>query len=476
MSRKVPTGWEFSQTFGGDGAQSAKSNKTTDNADADLLTTVEFDPSGNYLAAGDKGGCICIFKTSTKVPEPVAATSRRPSFWKKSPKVKVKKKDTYDFHVDFQSHEAEFDYLKSLEIEEKINKIKWCRKSSNSLMLLSTNDKTIKLWKVSERQLKTVSHMNMNSTHSPSFTKTSALQIPKLTRNGAVLAATPRRKYSNAHAYHINSISVCSDGETFISADDLRVNMWNLSRCDRSFTIVDIKPENMEELTEVITSAVFHPHNCNQFMFSSSCGKIMLGDLRAAAICDSHMKCMYEPDDSSNNSFFSEIIASISDVKFSGCGKYAISRNYLGIKVWDLAMENKPVATISINNHLKPKLCDLYENDCIFDKFELAVNGDGSKICTGAYHNFFHVYGRNGKLEADMRAVKPTISPSVKRKVALGFGSKKKKAAKENESPRNPEDIDFNQKILHVTWHPTENKVAMAAKNLLYIYDKPGKV
>lgn len=49
----------------------------------------------------------------------------------------------------FQSHEPEFDYLKSLEIEEKINKIRWLKRKNQSHFLLSTNDKTIKLWKVS---------------------------------------------------------------------------------------------------------------------------------------------------------------------------------------------------------------------------------------------------------------------------------------------------------------------------------------
>lgn len=54
----------------------------------------------------------------------------------------------YRYLTEFQSHEPEFDYLKSLEIEEKINKVKWCRTSCGSRMLLSTNDKTIKLWRV----------------------------------------------------------------------------------------------------------------------------------------------------------------------------------------------------------------------------------------------------------------------------------------------------------------------------------------
>ena len=31
-----------------------------------------------------------------------------------------------------------------------------------------------------------------------------------------------RRIFANAHTYHINSISVNSDGETYLSADDLR--------------------------------------------------------------------------------------------------------------------------------------------------------------------------------------------------------------------------------------------------------------
>lgn len=39
------------------------------------------------------------------------------------------------------------------------------------------------------------------------------------------------RSFANAHTYHINSIALSSDCETFISADDLRVNLWHLDRC-----------------------------------------------------------------------------------------------------------------------------------------------------------------------------------------------------------------------------------------------------
>jgi serine/threonine-protein phosphatase 2A regulatory subunit B len=66
-----------------------------------------------------------------------------------------------------------------------------------------------------------------------------------------LLASRCRRVFANAHTYHINSISVNSDQETFLSADDLRINLWSLERSDQSFNIVDIKPANMEDLTEV---------------------------------------------------------------------------------------------------------------------------------------------------------------------------------------------------------------------------------
>ena len=54
----------------------------------------------------------------------------------------------FRYMTEFQSHEPEFDYLKSFEIEEKINKVRWVNHPSASRLILSTNDKTIKLWKV----------------------------------------------------------------------------------------------------------------------------------------------------------------------------------------------------------------------------------------------------------------------------------------------------------------------------------------
>ncbi|KAI1296388.1 protein phosphatase 2A regulatory subunit cdc55 [Mortierella claussenii] len=438
MATEGENSWKFAQCFGDKG-------EVEDITEADIISTVEFDHTGDYLATGDKGGRVVLFERNES-----------------------KKGCEYKFHTEFQSHEPEFDYLKSLEIEEKINKIKWCKRQNSAHFLLSTNDKTVKLWKVFEKSIKVVAENNHgDGQHVP--VAGAPLRLPKLTHHDTIVAAVPRKVYANAHAYHINSISINSDGETYISADDLRINLWNLNISDQSFNIVDIKPVNMEELTEVITAAEFHPVHCNLFMYSSSKGTIKLSDMRESALCDQHAKLFEEEEDPSNKSFFSEIISSISDVKFSKDGRYILSRDYLTLKVWDINMESRPVQTINIHDHLRNKLCDLYENDCIFDKFECNFSGDGNHVLTGSYNNNFYIYDRNGKndvtLQADKSAFKAKRVGSAKNKMMPRVNNKNGKKEEVN-----VESIDFTKKILHASWHPNENSIAVAATNNLFIF------
>ena len=68
------------------------------------------------------------------------------------------------------------------------------------------------------------------------------LRLPRIVSTETVLATRCRRAYANAHTYHINSIALSSDQESFVSADDLRINLWHLDRPDAAFNVVDIKP------------------------------------------------------------------------------------------------------------------------------------------------------------------------------------------------------------------------------------------
>lgn len=107
--------WCFSQV---------KGTLDEDLTEADIVSTVEFNYDGELLATGDKGGRIVIFQ---KEDTPKGSQHY----------------GEYNVYSTFQSHEPEFDYLKSLEIEEKINKIKWLKRRNASHFLLSTNGKSI---------------------------------------------------------------------------------------------------------------------------------------------------------------------------------------------------------------------------------------------------------------------------------------------------------------------------------------------
>ncbi|XP_073767487.1 protein phosphatase 2, regulatory subunit B, gamma a isoform X2 [Danio rerio] len=332
--------------------------------EADVISTVEFNQTGDLLATGDKGGRVVIFQRETE---------------SKGESEELGESGEYNVYSTFQSHEPDFDYLKSLEIEEKINKIRWLPQQNAAHFLLSTNDKTIKLWKVSERDKRPEGYnLKDEEGRIKDISTVTSLRVPVLKPTDLMVEVRPRRVFANGHTYHVNSISVNSDGETYLSADDLRINMWHLDITDRSFNIVDIKPANMEDLTEVITAAEFHPQHCHLFVYSSSKGTLRLCDMRESALCDRHSKIFEEPEDPGNRSFFSEIISSVSDVKFSHSGRYLLTRDYLTVKVWDLHMEKGPVETYQVHEYLRSRLCSLYENDCIFDKFECVWNSTDS--------------------------------------------------------------------------------------------------
>lgn len=122
-------------------------------------------------------------------------------------------------------------------------KIRFLRRQNSALFLLTTNDKTIKLWKVYQKKIKQVASMPAVPTPGSGGGAGSGLSgqqltIPHLQTREVSTTAQARRVFANAHAYHINSISASSDQETFISADDLRVNLWSLADSSESFSFV----------------------------------------------------------------------------------------------------------------------------------------------------------------------------------------------------------------------------------------------
>uniref|UniRef100_A0A1J3JY68 Serine/threonine-protein phosphatase 2A 55 kDa regulatory subunit B n=2 Tax=Noccaea caerulescens TaxID=107243 RepID=A0A1J3JY68_NOCCA len=478
----LPLEWRFSQVFG-------ERSAGEEVHEVDVISAIEFDNSGDHLATGDRGGRVVLFE---RIDANNSSGARRDLEETDYPV----RHPEFRYKTEFQSHDPEFDYLKSLEIEEKINKIRWCQTANGALFLLSTNDKTIKFWKVQDKKIKKICDLNSDATRTVgNGTMTSAcllnggvtdvnnslppggissLRLPVVGSYESSPVARCRRVYSHAHDYHINSISNNSDGETFISADDLRINLWNLEISNQSFNIVDVKPAKMEDLSEVITSAEFHPTHCNMLAYSSSKGSIRLIDLRQSALCDSHSKLFEEPEATGPKSFFTEIIASVSDIKFAKEGRYLLSRDYMTVKLWDINMDSGPVATFQVHEYLKPKLCDLYENDSIFDKFECCISGNGMRAATGSYSNLFRVFGvspgsdETATLEASRNPTRRHVPiPSRPSKSLCNLTRRGSESAGVD---GNISSLDYATKLLHLAWHPSENSIACAAANSLYMY------
>lgn len=404
--------WRFIQSFGDDAS-----------SDDDLVTALQYDPTGEYLAVGDKAGRICLFESGSTTPI------------------------EYKFYTEFQSHEKDYDTLKSTPIEEKINAIAWAQRTPNGLNMLAANDNVIKLWKVTDKKIK--------RTKNASTVQNGVITIPQLTASQTITNALLKRTYSNAHgSYHIHSLSVCSDGQTFLSADDLRVHVWSIESNATAFNVIDTKPDRLDELTEVITSATFHPSHCHLLLYASSKGSLKLCDMRQRALHDTFSQQFEVEEDASRRSFFSEIINSISLCAFAGSdGGLLIARDYLTVKVWDVRQDSRPMLTFPIHDYLKQHLVDLFSNDFIFDKFTASASYDGTRIVSGSYNNHIVIHNTNTGQTVQMEAQKDP----------LGRGEK---------FAPDVSQMDFAKKALYVSYHPSMDVVAVAGLNKVYIYQE----
>jgi len=264
--------WQFAQSFG------TEESEDHGFCEDDIFTALDFDASGRYIALGDKAGRITVFESVD--PED-------------DPKDKDKKKKPvfhpveYKFHCEFQSHERGFDRLHSVEISESINTIRWWKHQTAGCSLLSTNDTTVKLWKIHPKRVRR-GRRNSNITGGGNGDTGPPLapgQIPPPIKNPKVVpVAFAKREFKNAHGTcHIDSVSQNSDGTTFISTDALKIMLWDIEVSTEAYNIVNIKPENLADLSEVITCANFHPSQCNLLAYSTSLGATRLRPPRLCA-------------------------------------------------------------------------------------------------------------------------------------------------------------------------------------------------
>ena len=211
----------------------------------------------------------------------------------------------------------------------------------------------------------------------------------------------------------------------------------------------ELPPENISDLDEVITVAKFHPTGAHELAYGCSNGNIHLADLRLRSTCDTAaVTFKADPVSGPELDFFSEVIGSIGDVAFTNDGRYLFGRDYLSVHCFDLRMDREPVMSYPVHDHLIPQLPELYENEAMFDKFQLCLSNNGMRVVTGSYSNSFHVYDA---------ATGNTMTRMVNNPRIKG----------------QPKGSEY--KMTCVAYHPEKDVVAMSGGSYIYLYHKVAK-
>ena len=269
----------------------------------------------------------------------------------------------------------------------------------------------------------------------------------------------------------------------------------------------------MEDLTEVIMTAKFHPSHCHMFAWTSSRGRIFIADTRERALCDhtgvvlgdqqasspSHANNGHNNGNPALSSLFNEIISSASDIQFTPNDPHIISRDYMTLKLWDVRVEKAPILTFSVHDQIRDLLPDLYDSDNIFDKFQVALSSDGSKMATGSYNANTRIFDKNVHLSgggsggggdeetnmasslARLNLSSPSTTITPNGGIVSGF---------EGVQVLNPSLMTQQQplplarplfspsflkkSVLQLDFHPTENVLATPVMNRLHLFSLDG--
>ena len=128
------------------------------------------------------------------------------------------------------------------------------------------------------------------------------------------------------------------------------------------YIIADLKKgKKAEDVKENINCMKIHPTSDSMFAYGTNRGALFLSDMRISSTDfvdeDSYQPLSFKVESQEKKNFFNQMISSYSSLGFMSNAKYLVSRDFLTVKIWDVCKTNKPVACISVQDALKPKLC-----------------------------------------------------------------------------------------------------------------------
>lgn len=114
-------------------------------------------------------------------------------------------------------------------------------------------------------------------------------------------------------------------------------------------------------------------------------------------------------------------------------------------------------------DYLEKSLCNLYEEESIYDKFFLDVSPCSNYMLTGGYNKSGHIIDTN-------MTTNVTIQTNFDAKRGKIAGKARKYNANKKLGPLDSSETDFKKKVLSGCWHPTEGLAALAFRNCIFLY------
>ena len=147
----------------------------------------------------------------------------------------------------------------------------------------------------------------------------------------------------------------CTKNEEYIiCSDTVKTILWNLEKDTAPYLIADLQKDlRIEDVKENISCVKAHPTSDSLFAYGTNRGLLALSDMRTSS---KNLKYVgsYKPlsfkmeSPKEKGNFFTQMISSYSSMVFLGNSRYIAARDFLTVKVWDVAKTDRPVACVTI--------------------------------------------------------------------------------------------------------------------------------
>lgn len=348
----------------------------------DLITKIYFSECKKYLFVGDHCGRLVIFEKNNNLWTPL--------------------------YQGDKGHIGQIDYLTGRELPDRITDIKQVNVNINTLDYLVSDSKKIYYWKISNQNYHTKKAVKLFKNRLLNkLSQEDYLNKINERKQCSILHESKqylKNTYEHGHEYEIHSIDYNNIDNTFISSDDLRINLWNIEVNNKILLLYDSKPNDMSTLTETITCAKFDPSSKNIIYSSSSQGFIRQHDMRInnhneptkILYTFNSKKSKYSFEYLNNALIYENKNTYTSSFDISSDGQYLSTRDIIYTHIWDLRM-NKPIHSVGVNNHLSKSIF-YSSDDIICNKFEITFNNSNTHVYTGSFNNIYKINIQTGEL------------------------------------------------------------------------------